>query len=281
MTFEDIRITAIVALFSSDDLVDRIVLKGGNAISLIHKIGSRTSLDLDFSIDGDFEDMQSIGHSMEKALNRQFRNYGYSILDFKFTRKPRVTRQASPDFWGGYKPEFKLTLTGKARTGTKRQLQRSSEIIGPHQKRIFSIDFSKHEYVAKKQQVEIMGFDVYVYPPEMLVAEKLRALCQQLPDYPHNNRPRARARDFYDIHELIERSQTGFPVAALPAVLQSVFKAKEVDIALLDHIQTTRDFHVTDWDAVVESVRRDVEGFDYYFDYVIRLISELRRAWDK
>ena len=48
MTFEEIRRITIIALFSDDELIDQLVLKGGNALRLIHKISSRTSLDLDF-----------------------------------------------------------------------------------------------------------------------------------------------------------------------------------------------------------------------------------------
>lgn len=44
----------IIAMFSDDDLMDMLVLKGGNALDIIHQIEHRASVDLDFSIERDF-----------------------------------------------------------------------------------------------------------------------------------------------------------------------------------------------------------------------------------
>ncbi|MGA3084518.1 MAG: nucleotidyl transferase AbiEii/AbiGii toxin family protein [Thermodesulfobacteriota bacterium] len=51
-----IKQLTIIALFSDDFLMERLVLKGGNAIDLIYKISSRASIDLDFSIALDFKE---------------------------------------------------------------------------------------------------------------------------------------------------------------------------------------------------------------------------------
>jgi len=45
----------IAALVSDDELVGTLVLKGGNALSLAHKLESRASFDLDFSMEGEFD----------------------------------------------------------------------------------------------------------------------------------------------------------------------------------------------------------------------------------
>lgn len=47
-----IRRTVIVAMFSDDALFEQLVLKGGNALNLVYKFGSRASIDVDFSLDG-------------------------------------------------------------------------------------------------------------------------------------------------------------------------------------------------------------------------------------
>jgi hypothetical protein len=46
-SFADIRKLTITALFSDDVLFEQLVLKGGNAMSLIYHISPRVSLDLD------------------------------------------------------------------------------------------------------------------------------------------------------------------------------------------------------------------------------------------
>ena len=47
----------------------------------------------------------------------------------------------------------------------------------------FPIEISKHEYVDEKVAEIVDDLTVYAYSPQMLVAEKLRAICQQMPEY--------------------------------------------------------------------------------------------------
>lgn len=45
---EQIKKIALIALISDDELMNALVLKGGNALHVIYKVDSRASLDLDF-----------------------------------------------------------------------------------------------------------------------------------------------------------------------------------------------------------------------------------------
>jgi len=58
LDFQAVRRTAITALFSDDILFDKVVLKGGNALNIALGMSERTSLDLDFSIENDFDDLE-------------------------------------------------------------------------------------------------------------------------------------------------------------------------------------------------------------------------------
>lgn len=58
MDFDEIRRVTITALFSDEVLFEHLVLKGGNALSLVYGLTDRTSLDLDFSMDADFPDIE-------------------------------------------------------------------------------------------------------------------------------------------------------------------------------------------------------------------------------
>ena len=71
MTFDQVRKRTIIALFSDDQLMDQLVLKGGNALSLIHGVSSRTSPDLDFSLTGDFEDFEQAKRRIFRVLTPQ------------------------------------------------------------------------------------------------------------------------------------------------------------------------------------------------------------------
>ena len=73
MNFDDVRRYTITALFSDDVLFEQLALKGGNAMSLVHCISSRTSLDLDFSMDKDFENIDRIfKYEWKRALASRF-----------------------------------------------------------------------------------------------------------------------------------------------------------------------------------------------------------------
>jgi hypothetical protein len=147
MTFEQIRRTTVVALFSDDLLMEQIVLKGGNAISLIHKLGSRSSLDLDFSMESDFESFEETRERIFRALRDRFDSAGLIIFDESFKPKPKLSGVDERPWWGGYELRFKVIERGRYdqfKNHAKRQ--NAALAIGPGQERVFSVDFSKHEY---------------------------------------------------------------------------------------------------------------------------------------
>ena len=47
---EKIKKLATIAMFSDDDLMEMLVLKGANALEIVHGLAVRTSIDLDFSV---------------------------------------------------------------------------------------------------------------------------------------------------------------------------------------------------------------------------------------
>jgi predicted nucleotidyltransferase component of viral defense system len=80
-----IKQLAIIAMFSDDDLMEKLVLKGGNALDIIYKIASRASLDIDFSIQHDFseDELEDLESRIKTALENTFGEEGYSVFDVK------------------------------------------------------------------------------------------------------------------------------------------------------------------------------------------------------
>jgi len=105
MTQEEVRKLIVKALYKDDWLYQQLVLKGGNALSLIYNVGSRSSLDIDFSIEKDFEDLSQVARRMERALTSAFGEVGIHVFDFSLEKKPKST---DIEWWGGYTAEFKL-----------------------------------------------------------------------------------------------------------------------------------------------------------------------------
>ena len=55
-----------------------------------------------------------------------------------------------------------------------------------------------------------------------------------------------------------------------------VFDAKEVPLDLLDRVDDYREYHRPDWEAVRQTTLDDLEEFDFYFDFVLKTIKELK-----
>jgi hypothetical protein len=254
------------------------VLKGGNALALIYKVGSRASLDMDFSMQNAFADVEEAGARIRRTLKQEFARAGYVLFDEKFEIKPSKPVAGQPEWWGGYQVEFKLALqaTYDKFAGDLEGLRRNSEVLGPQQKRKYTIDISQHEFCEGKVQREVDDYIIYVYSLEMIAAEKLRAICQQMPGYIHNRSHTPRARDFYDICQILEANGIDMTTAENRETLAAVFIAKGVSLEQLGRIKDFRDFHAPDWPAVSDSITGEKKNFDYYFDYVVALADKLR-----
>lgn len=283
MDLDEVRRLTITALFSDDSLVDRIVLKGGNALSLVYGFSSRSSLDLDFSIDGDFPDVEVVKTRIFSALRRRFSSVGFVVFDEQFNTRPGWLTSDQQNQWGGYELVFKIIETGNqaAINGEIDAMRRNAVVVGPEQQRKLSVDLSKFEYCGGKSQRVLDDYTIYVYTPAMLAVEKLRAICQQMSEYEHAHHPHPRARDFYDIHLLANEAGVNLESAAVREIVRTIFDAKQVPLALIDNISAQREFHRPDWPSVEGSTTGKLEGFDFYFDYVVGQTAHLKTLWIK
>jgi predicted nucleotidyltransferase component of viral defense system len=101
MDLSEIRRRVVVAMFSDDILFKRFVLKGGNALNLVYGFGKRTSLDIDLSLEQDFDDPQDSEKRIVYSLKNRFAEIGVTVFDVKF--EPRQAIEIPEDQeWGGY-----------------------------------------------------------------------------------------------------------------------------------------------------------------------------------
>lgn len=287
-----IKELAVIAMFSDDELLDILVLKGGSAIDMFLQSPGRASLDLDFSIDGDFhEDVESLRNKFERLLSSTFDPAGFVVFDVCFKAIPPVDVVELP-FWGGYKLEFKLApplLYDEYKDKLRKLRRRLATDVGPRQLKTFTIEFSKHEHCSGKEERELDHFTIYTYPPLMLACEKIRAICQQDPDYRKRlgSRPGSqRARDFFDIHFLSTTYDIDWESSTTFDLLRSMFKAKYVPLTLLRKLSESRelrDFHMQGFPSVKDTVLpgHNILEFDVYFDFVLECVSMLKPLWDK
>jgi len=278
MDFAEIRRVTITALFSDDYFLEHLVLKGGNALSLIYGVSDRTSLDLDFSLDSDFPDFEEAKKRITHALVDRFDAAGLVVFDVHLEPKPRLEGEDLKPWWGGYELRFKLIEQQKYEALKHRieKLRINAMVTGIGQDKTFKVDVSKCEYTVGKAECELDSFTIYVYTPAMIAIEKLRAICQQMPEYPHRGWPSARARDFFDIYIAVK--ECGVDLASNPnlELIQHMFSAKDVPLKLLSTISGYREFHRPDWDAVRTAVKGPLKEFDFYFDFVLAEIERLK-----
>ena len=289
---ELVKKLVIIAMFSDEDLFDRLVLKGGNAMDLLYRLSTRASVDIDFSMESDFgiAEREGISGRIERTLAQTFREAGFEVFDFKLEEKPRGLTPEMADFWGGYGVEFKLATKEKFAelSANIDALRRAALQLGQGPK--FLIDISKHEYTTGKEAFELDNYRVYVYTPEMIVCEKLRAICQQMPEYApvikRAGRPgSSRARDFLDIHVLVTQRNIDLTTKENRDLLRHIFEAKRVPLPLLRKIDRSdvREFHRLNFEAVKATVKPgiELETFNFYVDFVVDLVKQLEPLGDE
>lgn len=282
-----IKRLTIIALASDDELIETIVLKGGNAIDFFYRGSldtvSRASYDLDFSVEDDFfKDEAAINKRIENTLVKTFREHGYVVIDYKFMNKPKKVNEATADFWGGYLVTFKVLEEAeynKVKDNLAAQ-SRNAIALKPDHSSVFELEFSKFEYVGKKEERKVDGYSIYVYTSEMIVFEKVRAICQQLPGYAAiipSHSPRARARDFYDIHLIMNLHDIDPGSRENKETITHIFAAKKVPLSLIREIRHHQYIHKDDWNNVKDTVSatEELQEFDFYFNYVLEKFEQL------
>ena len=129
--------------------------------------------------------------------------------------------------------------------------------------------------------MELNHYSVYVYTPEMIAIEKLRAICQQMPEYALRGYRTPRARDFYDIFSIVTGTGMNFGREENLELVRNIFAAKKVDAKLLARIGGHREFHRQDWPSVELTTTEVLGTFDYYFDFVIEQVQLLETLWEE
>ncbi len=265
------------ALVSDEFLMKGLVLKGGNALSIAYNIQDRGSVDIDFSIENDFtdEELAMIKNQLEYLLNKEFSKESLKVFDIKFKDKPKQTKVKQ---WKGYEILFKIIPIEQYAEGEDRDNRMKAISIKPDHSKSFTVDISSYEYVASSKLKDLDGTILRVYTPEMIVIEKLRALCQSIPEYQKivsSARLKGRSRDFYDIWNVCQYFNLDFGTDENKQLMEDIFGSKLVPVNYLHLIPKYKDLQSADWVNVIDTVNADLENFDFYYDFTISVINSL------
>jgi hypothetical protein len=183
-----LRLQFVKALAADDELFDLLVFKGGNALALVHGIGMRASLDLDYSLAEEAEDHESLGRMLERALRRWLVRIGLMLFDWSFVAKPLKPNTEQDSRWGGYLGEFKVIETELWKEFGEDLDQARNRAwgvtAGGGATRKFRLELSRNEFCTGASEKELGdGYTVKAYTLAMIAVEKLRSICQQMPEY--------------------------------------------------------------------------------------------------
>jgi hypothetical protein len=274
MNIEDVIDESVLAVFKDPILARRLVLKGGSALRLLDHERNRLSIDADFSVQGAITAEASYFTRIERALTRRFKPLGYGVLDFRYTPRPKRRKPELPDWWKGWLCQFKLLSLEFLDLPLEAQRRRALIPEGSNSC-IIDIDISEYEYCGAERKKTIRGVVIHGYTRELLAMEKLRAICQQHPDYRFRS-SKNRARDFYDIYTLCSQMDEGF-IRRCRKHLPAVFTAKDVPLSLLkslwdvDFLSVQRSGFV----QVADSTKGIVRDFDVYVEHLRYLIIQI------
>jgi hypothetical protein len=264
----------IIAIYRDPKPPIPLFLKGGSAIRLFDDLTSRLSIDIDFSVDTAIDDVSSFFNAMKFKISRRFHELQYEAIDLKWMRKPKNKGGNKPDWWGGWSFEFKLVSF--VHSDKSVEMKRRNAVIpeGANSSKII-VEISEHEYCKCGRTKVINGISILGYSRELIVLEKIRAICQQHPEYKFKL-SKNRARDFYDIYELTKNIDDDF-AHRCSLHLESVFKAKGVPILFLNSLweEDFIDKQRRGFDQVKDTVQGKVYDFDFYLENLRFLVKEI------
>ncbi len=280
LDYKEVRKLAIQAIYLDDNLSDILVLKGGNALSIL-ELTRRASYDLDFSLYECTMEDEELEEKFKAAITNYFEENDYKVIKFEFKVKPK--KEVAPKLfkWGGYAIEFKfididkyteITKTTQEATVKKAYAQEYANMTGTNDPVL--IELSKNEYCKDFHEKAFEDITIKIYSPWMIIFEKLRAICQQMEEYKKRTTSTPRARDFFDIYTtskayVLEKTPPE-EIEELKELCQNIFKIKEVDMSLLERLDEYKGFHEQSFQKVIDSVleeeRSNLKSFDFYFD---------------
>lgn len=271
--------TCLVAIFSKNIFSGHIFLKGGQALRLKENLKSRFSADIDFSSPTPIAEDDVFFDEMKSALSLEFFRHGLCLFDFKHVRRPKRRPDNTPDFWSGWAVEFKLIEDSKRNLDPK---ARSVQAIIPKgaNSPVIEIDISEYEYCGAVEKLKVQGTVINVYSRTLLLLEKIRAICQQHPDYPLKGEGQ-RARDYYDVERLwskvLKDGHSDDFLNDCAQHLGKVFAAKKVELVLLQKIfePDFAELQSADWASVQSTVSEKLQPFEYYNESLSVLINEI------
>jgi Nucleotidyl transferase AbiEii toxin, Type IV TA system len=234
-----VQFVVLASMSSSTALVSRVAFKGGNALQFMHG-NLRSTLDLDFSADGDFPDNADvIKQLMDNALRTTEQRYQFKAKCQSCHRKPPGLDRTKPTY----------------------DLKVGYQFAGDRYYRNFEEQRSFPQVV----QIEISLNDVLCETAE----HQLQALLQQIP------RRRSRPQDVFDIASMVRLHGNTLDLSKVSAFLVQKSEAREIVAAKSSFNASVREKAIVNYQKEISRNTTAFIPFDEAWDEVLLLVSRL------
>jgi predicted nucleotidyltransferase component of viral defense system len=261
-----IQFALLTSLAATVSLSSRLVFKGGNALRFIHG-NDRSTIDLDFSAEADFPDNPSQIQSMiDDAAARTKQIYQLKARCQSIHRLPPGLDKTMPT----YRIKVCYQLPGD------RYYQNFEERVrnGIHFSEVVELEISLNDVFCEttNERLAPSSHPVRVCTLEDILAEKLRALLQQIP------RNRSRPQDVFDIASMVRRFGTSLNLDKISSFLVEKSAARDIiatKAAFNDEVKARAQ---SNYESEIKPFTSEYIYFEDAWEDVLRLVEALSIA---
>lgn len=254
-----IQFVVLASIASSEQLVKRLALKGGNALHFVHG-NTRSTLDLDFTAEGDFPDNEdAIRTLLDTALRGAERQFQVKARCQRLKRNPRNPEATLPTYL--VKVCFQLPSDRYYQNFDERQ--NFAEVV--------ELEISLNDALCETIQKRLSATTqpVRVCSLEDIIAEKLRAILQQI--IRHRNRP----QDVYDIASRVREFGASIDTGKITIFLIQKSVIRDISPRKSSYNNEVRELARHNYEAEIKVPSALFISFDEAWEEVLQLVNRL------
>ena len=254
-----VQFVILASMSSSAAVLARVAFKGGNALRFVHG-NPRSTLDLDFSAEGDFPDSpEDIKRLMDAALKTAERRYQIKARCQSLHRNPPGLDKTFPT----YRIKVCYQFPGDKHYQNFGERKGFSEVV--------EVEISLNDVVCETDEREFheTAKSVRVCTLADIISEKLRALLQQVP------RRRSRPQDVFDIASMVRRHHETIDLNKVSTFLVKKSEARGIVASKSAFDESVRDKAAVSYQEEVRPFTVRFIPFDEAWDEVLRLVARL------
>jgi predicted nucleotidyltransferase component of viral defense system len=257
-----VQFVVLASISSTATLVSRIAFKGGNALRFIHG-NPRSTLDLDFSAEGDFPDSsEEIKKLLDVALKTAERRYEVKARCQSIHRKPPGHDKTMPT----YCIKVCYQFLGDKHYQNFEERKSFSEVV--------EVEISLNDVPCKVDErvLHSSAKPLRVCTLDDIIAEKLRALLQQVP------RNRFRPQDVFDIASMVRRHGDTMDLDNISIFLIKKSETRGIVATKSAFGESVREKAAFNYEAEIRGFTTEFIPFAEAWAEVLSLVAKLRIA---